>query len=320
VCRQLITTNGTRSVPATKKTAVLSWIIDYSLKHRLLVIAGAVALAAAGGLSLRYLDIDAFPDTTPVQVQINTVAPALGPEEVEQRITFPIEQSIGGLPGLDAMRSVSKFGFSQVVVTFKDGTDIYFARNLINERLATVELAEGVGRPKMGPVSTGLGEVFHYVVTGAGNDITELRTIHDWIIRPKMRTVKGAAEINSWGGYEKQYQVRIDPNLLIKHGLTFEQVVRAVQENNRNVGAGTVREGSQSVLVQGLGRTTNINQIEAIVVTAKDGVPIRVGDVAEVVIGSEIRRGAVTADGKGEVVMAWAFCSWAKTPIKSPGR
>src|SRR6476659_5252526 len=227
---------------------MLNWIIDYSLRHRLLVIAAALALAGVGLLSLRYLDMDAFPDTTPVQVQINTIAPALGPEEVEQRITFPIEQSIGGLPGLEAMRSVSKFGFSQVVITFKDGTDIYFARQLVNERLSTVELAEGISRPKMGPVSTGLGEVFHYVVTGAGNDITELRTIHDWRIRPKMRTVKGAAEINSWGGYEKQYQVRIDPNRLIKHSLTFDEVVRAVQDNNRNVGAGTVREGTQSVL------------------------------------------------------------------------
>src|SRR5262245_35092332 len=292
---------------AKQDANVLNWIIDFSLKHRLLVIAGVIALAAAGAISLRYLDIDAFPDTTPVQVQINTVAPALGPEEVEQRITFPIEQSIGGLPGLDAMRSVSKFGFSQVVVTFKDGTDIYFARQLINERLATVELADGISRPKMGPVSTGLGEVFHYVVTGAGNDITELRTIHDWIIRPKMRTVKGAAEINTWGGYEKQYQVRIDPNLLIKHALTFDEVVRAVQENNRNVGAGTVRQGTQSVLVQGLGRTSSIDQIKAIVITATGGVPIRVADVAEVAIGSEIRRGAVTADGKGEVVMGLGF-------------
>src|SRR5437764_4653386 len=131
---------------------MLRCIIDFSLRHRLLVLAAALALVAGGGLSLRYLDVDAFPDTTPVQVQINTVAPALGPEEVEQRITFPIEQSIGGLPGLDAMRSVSKFGFSQVVVTFKDGTNIYFARQLINEKLATVELAAGSGRPKMGPV------------------------------------------------------------------------------------------------------------------------------------------------------------------------
>jgi len=286
---------------------MLNWIIDFSLRHRLLVIATVVVLAAVGGVSLRYLDIDAFPDTTPVQVQINTIAPALGPEEVEQQITFPIEQAIGGLPGLEGMRSVSKFGFSQVVVTFEDGTNIYFARQLVNERLATVELSEGIGRPKMGPVATGLGEVLHYIVTGAGNDVTELRTIHDWVVKPKMRTVKGVAEINSWGGYEKQYQVRINPNLLIKFGLTFDEVVHAVEENNRNIGGGNVREGTQSVLVQGLGRTVNVDQIKGIVITAKHGVPVRVGDVADVTIGSEIRRGAVTADGKGEVVMGLGF-------------
>ncbi len=286
---------------------MLNWIIDISLRHRFVVIACAIALAVVGGLSLRHLDVDAFPDTTPVQVQINTVAPSLGPEEVEQRITFPIEQAIGGLPGLQSMRSVSKFGFSQVVVTFEDGTNIYFARQLINERLSTVELAAEIERPKMGPVATGLGEVFHYVVTGAGNDVTELRTIHDWVIKPKMRSVKGVAEINSWGGYEKQYQIRIDPTLLIKYGLTFDLVVRAVEDNNRNVGAGNVREGTQSVLVQGLGRTTSTDQIKGIVITAKDGVPIRVGDIADVMIGSEIRRGAVTADGKGEVVMGLGF-------------
>src|SRR6185369_5404670 len=169
-------------------------------------------------------------DTTPVQIQINTVAAALGPAETEQRITVPVEQAIGGMPGLEAMRSVSKFGLSQVVVTFQDGIDIYFARQLINERLATVELPAGIDRPKMGPVATGLGEVFHYVVVGGGRDETDLRTIHDWVIKPKMRTVKGAAEINGWGGFEKQYQVRIDPSLLIKHGLTFDQVVKAVEE------------------------------------------------------------------------------------------
>src|SRR5215510_12932363 len=176
---------------------MLNWIIDFSLRPRFLVILGVVVFSVVGGFAVSKLDIDAFPDTTPVQVQINTVASALGPEEVEQRITFPIEQAIGGLPGLEAMRSVSKFGFSQVVVTFRDGTDIYFARQLINERLATVELAPGIGRPKMGPVATGLGEVFHYVVTGKGNDITQLRTIHDWVIKPTMKTVRGAAEINS---------------------------------------------------------------------------------------------------------------------------
>lgn len=286
---------------------MLNWIIDFSLRHRFLVIVGVLGLAAVGGMSLRKLDIDAFPDTTPVQVQINTVAPSLGPEEVEQQITFPIEQAIGGLPGLENMRSVSKFGFSQVVVTFQDGTDIYFARQLVNERLSTVELSSEIERPKMGPVSTGLGEVLHYVVTGAGDDVTELRTIHDWIIKPKMRSLDGVAEINSWGGYEKQYQVRINPDLLIKYNLTFDEVVRAVEENNRNVGAGSIREGTRSVLVQGLGRTTNIEQIKRIVVAARHGVPVQVSDVADVVIGSEIRRGAVTADGKGEVVMGLGF-------------
>jgi heavy metal efflux system protein len=286
---------------------ILNRIIDFSLRHRFLVVLGAVVLAVAGCVSLRYLDIDAFPDTTPVQVQINTVAPALGPEEVEQRITFPIEQAIGGLPGLEQMRSISKFGLSQVVVTFKDGTDIYFGRQLINERLATVELAAGIERPKMGPVATGLGEVFHYVVRAAGNDVTEARTIHDWVVKPKMRTVKGTAEINSWGGYEKQYQIRINPTLLVKYGLTFDEVVRAVEENNQNVGGGMVHEGTQAVLVQGVGRTGNIEQLKRIVVTAKDGVPIQVADVADVTIGSEIRRGAVTADGQGEVVMGLGF-------------
>src|SRR3954447_23411415 len=286
---------------------MLNWIIDFSLRHRLLVILSVVVAAVLGGAALRKLDIDAFPDTTPVQVQINTVAASLGPEEVEQRITFPLEQAIGGLPGLEGMRSVSKFGFSQVVVTFKDGTDIYFARQLVNERLSSVELSSEIERPKMGPVSTGLGEVLHYVVTGAGDDVTELRTIHDWVIKPKMRTVKGTAEINSWGGYQKQYQVRINPDLLIKYGLTFEEVVRAVEENNRNVGAGNIREGTRSMLVQGLGRTTNAEQVKGIVITSRHGVPIRVSDVAEVAIGSEIRRGAVTADGKGEVVMGLGF-------------
>jgi cobalt-zinc-cadmium resistance protein CzcA len=286
---------------------VLTWIIDLSLRHRLLVILAAAALAVLGGLSLRYLDVDAFPDTTPVQVQINTVAPALGPEEVEQQITFPVEQALAGLPRLEQLRSVSKFGLSQVVVTFEDGTDIYFARQVVNERLGTVDLPAGLERPKMGPVATGLGEVFHYVVTGRGGDVTELRTVHDWVIKPKLRTVKGTAEINSWGGYQKQYQVRINPDRLVRHGLTFDQVVEALQKNNRNVGGGYVRRNSQMLLVHGVGRVADVEQIKAIVVTARKGVPIKVGDVADVEIGHEIRRGAVTADGKGEVVLGLGF-------------
>jgi len=285
----------------------LNWIIDFSLRHRVAVVLAALLAAIAGAVSLQYLDIDAFPDTTPVQVQINTVAPALAPEEVERQITFPVEQAISGLPGLEDLRSVSKFGLSQVVVVFKDGTDIYFARQLINERLASVELPGGITRPEMGPVSTGLGEVFHYIVTGKGNDVTDLRTIHDWVVKPPMRTVPGAAEINSWGGYEKQYQIRIDPDRLVKHELTFTEVVEAVGKNNLNVGGGNIRQDGGTLLVQGLGRTADLEQISDIVITSQDGVPVRIRDVAEVTIGHEIRRGAVTADGKGEVVLGLGF-------------
>ncbi len=280
---------------------MLNWIIDFSLRNRFLVIAAALVFGGLGVFSLGHLDIDAFPDTTPVQIQINTIAPSLSPEETERQITFPVEQAISGLPGLDVVRSISKFGLSQVVVTFHDGTDIYFARQLINERLGTVELPEGIERPQMGPVSTGLGEVFHYVLTYEGYDfsklpaeervkkLTDLRTIHDWVVKPQLRSIPGVAEVNSWGGYEKQYQVRIDPSRLVKHGLTFDQVTEAVKENNRNVGGGNIAVGARMLLVHGQGRTVNVEQIKNIVITAKDGVPIHVGDVADVQTGHEIR-------------------------------
>jgi cobalt-zinc-cadmium resistance protein CzcA len=286
---------------------MLNGIIDFSLRHRAFVILATLFAAGFGVVSLRNLNIDAFPDTTPVQVQINTVAPALGPEAIEQQITFPIEQVISGLPKLHSLRSISKFGLSQVVVTFDDGTDIYFARQLINERLSTVQLPVGNQKPMMGPVATGLGEVFHYIVTGAGGDLSELRTIHDWIVKPKMRTVKGTAEINGWGGEEKQFQIRIDPERLDRHKLTFENVVEAVEKNNRNVGGGNIRHRNQMLLVHGIGRSTSVDDIKGMVITAQDGVPIKIEDVATVEIGHEVRRGAVTANGQGEVVLGLGF-------------
>ncbi len=294
-------------------------IIDLSLRHRVAVLLGVVVLIVAGGLALSRLDIDAFPDTTPVMVQVNTTAPALSPEEIERQITYPVEQSLSGLPSLENVRSVSKFGFSQVVVTFEDDTDIYFARQVVGERLATVELPEGIGRPEMGPVATGLGEVFHYVLTYPEVDftklpedermrlLTKLRTTHDWVVKPQLRTVPGTAEINSWGGYEKQFQVRLDPAELVAYGLTFDAVVTALQKNNRNVGGGTIDRLGEMLLVQGIGRTTDSDQIENVVIKSVDGVPVRVGDVANVEIGHEIRRGAVSADGRGEAVMGLGF-------------
>ncbi len=298
---------------------MLNWIIDSSLRHRAVVLLAVLGVIVGGFWSMQYIDIDAFPDTTPVMVQINTTAPALSPEEVEQQITFPIEQVISGLPRLERLRSISKFGLSQVAVTFEDGTDIYFARQLINERLGTVELPSDIQRPSMGPVSTGLGEIFHYIVRPKGVDtsaisqaerhrtLTELRTVQDWLIKPQLRTVRGTAEVNSWGGCKKQFQVRIDPNQLIRHAVTFDETIEALGANNRNVGGGNIRQNSQVLLVHGMGRTVDITEIENIVIKAKDGMPLRVRDVADVQIGHEIRRGAVTADGQGEVVLGLGF-------------
>ena len=298
---------------------MLEKLIDLSLHHRMAVLLSVAVLIVGGGFALSQLDIDAFPDTTPVMVQVNTVAPSLGPEEIERQITYSVEQSLSGLPSLQNVRSVSKFGFSQVVVTFEDGTDIYFARQVVGERLATVELPAGVSRPEMGPVATGLGEVFHYVLTYPEVNftklpederlrlLTELRTTHDWVVAPQLRTVPGTAEVNSWGGYEKQYQVRLDPAGLVSRDLTFGEVVSALQQNNRNVGGGNIDRQGEMLLVQGLGRTSNADQIENIVVKAVDGVPVRISDIAKVEIGYEIRRGAVSADGRGEAVMGLGF-------------
>ena len=298
---------------------MLNWIIDVALRNRFLVLLSAVGLAVAGAVAVLHLDIDAFPYTTPIQVQINTTASALGPEEVEQQITFPIEQVLGGLPRLQILRSISKFGLSQVVVTFEDGTDIYLARQLVNERLGSVVLPPGIERPSLGPVATGLGEVYHYIVSLKGwnfegaseaertEKLTYLRTIHDWSIKPKLRTVPGVAEVNSWGGFEKQYQVRIDPEKLIKHKLTFAEVIEALEKNNKNTGGGGIQQNNQFLLVHGLGRTVNEEQIRNIVVTAEDGSPIRVKDVATVGIGQEIRRGSVTAMGRGEAILGLCF-------------
>lgn len=286
---------------------ILNWIISWSLRHRVFVLGLAGALVVLSVLSIRHLEIDAFPDTTPVQVQVNTVAPALGPEQIEQQITFPIEQAISGLPDLEGVRSISKFGLSQVVVTFADRVDIYFARRLVSERLGTVTLPPGISPPEMGPVATGLGEVFHYIVVSESGDLTDARTVQDWIIKPALRAVPGVAEVNSWGGYEKQYQIRIEPPQLVKHALTFAQVIEAVEKNNVYAGGGNIASGGNMLLVQGIGAATNAEELGNIVVSATDGVPVRVRDVARVELGSEIRRGAVTYQGRGEAVLGIGF-------------
>ncbi len=286
---------------------MLNGIISWSLHHRFAVIALTLLLAVVGAISLQRLPIDAFPDTTPVQVQVNTVAPALGPAEIESQVTVPVERAIGGLPGLVELRSISKFGLSQVTVVFRDGTNVYFARQLVAERLQDVELPEEIDRPEMGPVATGLGEIYHYVVTGKGRTLQELTTIHDWEIRPRLATVPGIAEVNTWGGERRQYHVIVDPVRLVKYGLTMDDLTDALKSNNANVGGGVISRAGEMHLVQGIAITTTIDQIANVVITARGGVPVKVRDVGDVEIGHEIRRGAVTAEGEGEVVLGLAF-------------
>lgn len=286
---------------------MLDAIITWSLRNRLIVIAAWLGIAVAGVLAFVRLPIDAFPDTTPVQVQVNTVAPALAPLEIERQITARVEQGLSGLPDLVEVRSLSRFGFSQVTVVFADGTDIYRARQVIGERLRSVKLPAGVDPPTLGPVATGLGEVFHYLVTGDGVSPADLRTAQDWIIKPQLASVPGVAEANSWGGEERQVQVIVDPAALQARGLTLTALTDALGRNNLNVGGGTIDIAGESSLVQGVALLTRPEDVEQVVVTAKGGVPVRVRDVARVVDGHEIRRGAVTADGQGEVVLGLGF-------------
>ncbi|HEX6790430.1 MAG TPA: CusA/CzcA family heavy metal efflux RND transporter, partial [Candidatus Krumholzibacteria bacterium] len=288
---------------------MLERIVEAAFRHRAFVAIIALVGAVAGIAALVDLPVDAFPDTTPVQVQVNTVAPALGPEEVERQITFPIETAIGGLPGLENVRSVSKFGFSQVVATFAEGTTIYDARQLVFEEVGGVELPDGIEPPSLGPIATGLGEVFHYLVssTDSTRTLEEIRTLHDSIIKPELRRVPGVAEVNSWGGFEKQYDVTIDPAALLAYHLTLDDLVRALEENNRNVGGGTLAVSGEELLVHGIGRLETIADIEQVVIASHDGVPVRVAQVASVGVGHGVRRGAVVANGRGETVLGLAF-------------
>ncbi len=286
---------------------MLGRIIDLSLRHRLIVLMAAGFIALVGLIAFRELPFDAFPDTTPVQVTVNTVAPALSPLEVERQITFAVEQAIGGLPHLQDVRSVSKFGFSQITVLFDDDIDIYLARQVVMERLQGVELPEGVAPPSLGPVSTGLGEIFQYLVRSESRSPMELRTIHDWTVRPRMFAVPGVAEINTWGGYEKQVHVVIDPDRMTKYHLTADDVTEALIRNNANAGGGTIENGGESLILQGIGSVGGIADLERIVVAAYDGVPVLIRDVGRVEEGHEIRRGAVTQGGQGEAVLGLGF-------------
>lgn len=286
---------------------MLERIITWSLHNRIAVLIATAILVFVGATAAVRLPLDAFPDTTPVQVQVNAVASGYAPEEIETLITYPIEQVLAGLPALQEVRSISKFGFSQITLQFDDGTDLYFARQLVNERLQTVELPVGIDRPTLGPAATGLGEVFHYIFEGPGKTLEELTTLHEWEIKPRLRSLRGVAEVNTWGGERKQYHVQVVPDQLLKHQLLWDDLVQALQRNNLNVSGGNLVQAGELHLVRGIGRTVTPEQIGNIVIRAVDGVPVRVRDVARVQVDHEIRRGASTANGRGEVVLGLVF-------------
>jgi cobalt-zinc-cadmium resistance protein CzcA len=286
---------------------MLTWIITASLRHRGVVLALSGVLVAVGAWSMSRLPIDAFPDVTDVLVQVNTVAPALSPMEIEKQITVRVEQSMGGLTNLKLVRSISKYGLSQVTVVFEDGTDLHFARSQVMQRLGSVELPEGIERPTLGPIATGLGEIYHYVITAPSGDLTDSRVLHDWVVKPILLSVPGVAEVNSWGGFEKQFQVVADPTRLVRHGLSLGSVLDALERSNANVGGGSTGAAGEILLVSGRGVVSTTRDIGDITVSAKGGRPVRIRDVAEVVEGHELRRGVVTTEGRGEAVLGLGF-------------
>jgi cobalt-zinc-cadmium resistance protein CzcA len=291
---------------------MLDHILRISIHKGWFVLTGVLMMGMLGVYNYQRLPIDAVPDITNVQVQINTQAVGYSPMEAEQRVTFPIERVMAGLPNLEYTRSISRYGLSQVTVIFEDGTDIYFARQLVNQRIQEAKemLPTGIA-PTMGPISTGLGEIFMYTVRaekgakkpdGTLYTSTDMREIQDWIIKPQLRTVKGVTEVNSIGGFVKQFHVAPYPEKLISFGLTLQDVVFALQRNNLNVGAGYIEKGGEQLLVRAPGQVANLDEIREIILGSYHGVPVRIKNVADVLIGKELRNGAATQNGE-EVVL-----------------
>jgi len=293
---------------------MLEGILKFSIKQRAFVMLGVLIMAGFGVYNFQILPIDAVPDITNVQVQINTEAPSYTPLEVEKRITFPIETAISGIPKLSYTRSISRYGLSQVTVVFEDGTDIYFARQMINIRIQEMKSNLPTGlEPIMGPVATGLGEIFMWTVEQDENiknskpySPVDLRTIQDWMIRPQLRNVKGVAEINSMGGFTKQYQVAPIPKKLMAYGITFRGIMEALMKNNANMGGGYIERNGEQYLIRTPGQVEGLDDIGKIVVGSHLGIPIYIKDVAEIKLGKDLRTGAATKDGQ-EVVLGTVF-------------
>ena len=291
-------------------------LLRFALHQRWVVLAVTLAVAALGIYNYFHLPIDAVPDITNVQVQINTEAPGYSPLEAEQRVTLPLESVLGGLPRLKESRSLSRYGLSQITVVFEEGTDIYFARQLVNERLqaARGQLPDGL-EPALGPISTGLGEISQWTLEaepgarkadGSPYDTTDLRTLQDWVVKPQLRTLPGVTEINSIGGFQKQYLVAPYPEKLASYGLSIADVMASLARNNANVGAGYIERRGEQYLIRAPGQVQSLDDLRAIVIKTDDSVPVYLRDVADIAFGQELRTGAATENGR-EVVLGTAF-------------
>ncbi|OGU74043.1 MAG: hypothetical protein A3H45_13310 [Ignavibacteria bacterium RIFCSPLOWO2_02_FULL_55_14] len=281
-------------------------IIQAALRQRLLVIAATVLLSAVGVYSLTTIPIDAFPDVTNIQVQVIAEAPGFSPVEVEKLVTFPIEVSMNGLPRLTEVRSISKYGLAVVTIVFEDGVDVYFARQLVLERLQKARelLPPTVPEPEMGPIASGMGEIYQYFLESDSLDIMQLRSLQDWFVKPQLRTVPGVTEVNSFGGLVKQYHVIVDPAKLLAFDITLDDVFEAVEHNNSVAGGNYIEHASEQYIIRGIGLATTLSDFENIVVKSESGTPVTIANVARVTVGPEVRQGAVVMQGRGEVSAA----------------
>ena len=283
-------------------------IIHWSLHNRFIVLIASLLILGMGLVAATQIPLDAVPDLTNVQVQVLTNSPALGPEEVEQFITFPIENAMSGVPNVDEIRSISRFGLSAVTVTFHDGTDIYWARNQVNERLqrARENIPPGMGTPELGPIATGMSEIYQFEVRskpGFKYTLSELRSMLDWQIAFQLRSVQGVVEVNTFGGELKTYEIQVDPAQLQNYGISFADVFKALDENNGNSGGGYIAHGAEQRLVRGQGLVNSLEDIQNIVLESRDGTPIRIKDIGEARFAPMLRQGAVTRDGDREAVI-----------------
>ncbi len=286
--------------------ALLSWIVSWSLRNRPIVLVATLLFALIGLRSALSLPIDAVPDITSIQVQIITSAPALSPVEVEQYVTVPVERAMAGLPRTEQVRSISKYGISVVTIVFRDGTDIYFARQLVNERMREVldAVPAQYGKPEMGPITTGLGEIYQFTVRNERLNLMQLEELLDWQIRPQLRTVPGVVEVNSFGGEDRQYQVVVDPKRLQAAGISVSEVVRALEKSNANAGGGYIEHNREHFVIGTTGLVKNLDDLKRVVIgVTPQGVPITVATVGDVEFGPRLRRGAASKDGTGEVVV-----------------